>query len=400
MHFDPNWEKQQYDFEDGVCIIRASSEVLDKMAEMAEEDEGDARFSVDARYAVQRYTKWLLVTDSFAQADRVVSGPNMSNMLQDEYVRSFMVALNVVKSTAVIAPLVFVADVDKRDDEVRPVKVVGCRNRSSGGDYEPREIAWQETPQEADHLLLQDVWAGVAKARQLRRWANWVLQEETFAEFDKAASAELAKKEEEYHRWKAVLENIDSLPEIKAKFVEELGPNFREEIMADLENQRKGTDPGRFYEAVGKRREEYTYDHTKLGRAISLLDQGLYLPPMHALISMCVVVETLYTTDDGELTHKLCTRLAKTLKPKGSFEERQEYYKRARAVYRARSKLVHGEKAIDEIAESVQRDAVVLARESLQHIMADEKLFSYFTGREDKQGKKLGDFFDRLDLSG
>ena len=152
-----------------------------------------------------------------------------------------------------------------------------------------------------------------------------------------------------------------------------------------------------FYEREGKQQRES--EVSRLGRALRLFEEGLRVPPLHAFLSMCLVLETIYTdrARGGEMTHKLATRLARTLGKHSPFPKREEFYKLAKNVYRERSEIVHGTRLIHEDKPDF-RDAFTLARESLQTILRDQDLLRVF-GVEGNE-LTVARHFRKLDIGG
>ncbi|MGB2824213.1 MAG: hypothetical protein WBF17_24785, partial [Phycisphaerae bacterium] len=143
---------------------------------------------------------------------------------------------------------------------------------------------------------------------------------------------------------------------------------------------------------------------TRIGRALSLFDEGLHLSPLHAFLSMCLAIETLFTFDRGELTHKLATRLAKVTAEAGDADETRKLYRRAKNVYRERGNVVHGGKGIDAVSKEVQKDACELARRSIRAILECPGLLDLYAdpakSRTPPKNKvrQLREFFEDVDL--
>ena len=141
---------------------------------------------------------------------------------------------------------------------------------------------------------------------------------------------------------------------------------------------------------------------TRIGRAVGIFDEGVHLPHLHAFLSACLALETLFTLGEGEVTHKLATRLAKVVVDEGTAGkavERLDLFRRAKKVYTARSDVVHGKKAITDVSEDARKDAFNLTRKALQRILAERRYLDLYTAPADREGKgPLSDFFESLDL--
>jgi len=157
-------------------------------------------------------------------------------------------------------------------------------------------------------------------------------------------------------------------------------------------------------EAFLERQEEAFSNRTRIGRALNLFDEGVGLPTLHSFLSMCLVLETLFTTGKQEITYQFTTRLAKITGE--TQEQRRNIYERARKVYDERSNVVHGRKLIETIELDVLRDAFYLSRQALQHILCDDKLLALYsdpitsdkTKDPDRAVKAIKDYFLNLDL--
>jgi hypothetical protein len=166
-----------------------------------------------------------------------------------------------------------------------------------------------------------------------------------------------------------------------------------------------------FQKVFLEKQAEVFSNRTRIGRALNLFFEGIQLPLQHSFLSMCLVLETLFTVDEGETTHKLTTRLAKIIGRQGieGKEERKEIYKRAKQVYDERSKIVHGDKLIDNENAELLKDAFFFARQGLQRILLAPKLLALYSdpGTTDKKVKgkikdaaknAIRDYFLDLDL--
>jgi hypothetical protein len=119
---------------------------------------------------------------------------------------------------------------------------------------------------------------------------------------------------------------------------------------------------------------------------------------------MCLVLETIFTVEEAEITYQFATRLAnitgKTL------EQRKDIFKRARNVYNERSNIVHGRRSIETVDPDILKDAFFFARQSLLHILLDSKLLALYsdpitidkTKISGKAAEAIKDYFRDLDL--
>lgn len=167
-----------------------------------------------------------------------------------------------------------------------------------------------------------------------------------------------------------------------------------------------------FDELLAEEKERAFLTRTRIGRALELFDTGLPLSPLHAFLSMCLVLETLFTLGHAEVTHKLAVRLARIVADEGNAKEKKDYYKRTKKLCNERGQVVHGSKSIDEVPEEIRKDAFALARLSLQTILCRGVLLDIYAHpstadkkEKDKRGdakkqrvKRLEDFFGDVDL--
>jgi len=119
---------------------------------------------------------------------------------------------------------------------------------------------------------------------------------------------------------------------------------------------------------------------------------------------MCLVLETIFTVEEAEITYQFATRLANITGK--TFEQRKDIFERARKVYRERSNIVHGKKSIETVESDILKDAFYFARQSLQRILLDDTLMNLYsdpitsdkTKDPDKAIKAIKNYFRDLDL--
>ena len=119
---------------------------------------------------------------------------------------------------------------------------------------------------------------------------------------------------------------------------------------------------------------------------------------------MCLVLETLFTVEEAEITYQFATRLANITGK--TFEQRKDIFQRARKVYRERSNIVHGRKSIETVELKILKDAFFFARQSLQHILINDTRMELYsdpitsdkTKDPHKAVKAINDYLRDLDL--
>ena len=162
-----------------------------------------------------------------------------------------------------------------------------------------------------------------------------------------------------------------------------------------------------FREVFAEAEEDAFWVRTRLGRAMKLYDEGLHLPELHAFLSMCLVLETLFTVDHGELMHKMATRLAKIVAVADSPKSRLDLYNRCKDLYEKRGLVVHGSTLIDQVDEKLRKDAFELCRLAIRRVLCDPRLRDVCadpttrdkgSGQKRENVKRLREFFRDIDL--
>lgn len=287
--------------------------------------------------------------------------------MENSIVNSFLMCLRLIRSSPVICPVSF-----KTETIEAPVQVLELFSEDYYGMIsEIPPVHKPESLNIEDVQRLHDLWSSIVRLRRLKEWSVNVLEEGIFEFLKERAS-----------------EQIDEFDKhMQGTFSQIL----REEGFREWwESEGREDSYNRALEAEFLKEEEETFlSRTRIGRALTLFDEGVRLPKLHGFLSMCLVLETLFTVGTGEIVHKFGIRLAKTVGCKEGFEKRKEIYTRAKKVYVERSNIVHGEKLIETVAEGVLNDAFILARQSLHHILLDSKLLTLYShpGTTDKKLK-------------
>jgi hypothetical protein len=161
-----------------------------------------------------------------------------------------------------------------------------------------------------------------------------------------------------------------------------------------------------FPEVFKEKQEEVFSNRTRIGRALNLFFEGFRLPLQHSFLSMCLVLETIFTVEEAEITYQFATRLANITGKKKTLEQRKDIFERARKVYKERSNIVHGKKSVKTVEPDVLKDAFCFTRHSLQHILLDSELLELYsdpitidkTKISDKAVEAIKNYFRDLDL--
>lgn len=128
-----------------------------------------------------------------------------------------------------------------------------------------------------------------------------------------------------------------------------------------------------------------------LRRSLYHLSGALHMWFWDARFAMfTVVLESLFSTDSQEITHKISERVAWFLAEDGA--ERRLLYDRMKSIYRVRSKIVHGAeitKLTSDESRELLSDLETLTQRSFRKIMEDEVLFAVFRKNNEKRGEFL-----------
>ena len=347
----------------GVRLIRADEVTLKTMRE------GVAQHSpkFPGEYVFESDVQWLLALPTPKTPDHVPvveTGVSLRERVERAIVDSFVLCLRLTRQTAVICPIRFDAHWDQ-DSVV--IDLDTSKEDYNYPDYERPSVDWCEPFADGDVAGLTDLWDEMVELRQLGRWDRLVSEESFFAMLDLKANERM----------------VDRLcgPGASKTKKKEVA-----KVIRSLKEENPDWGKYQYREAFGQvfaETEEATFwVRTRLGRALKLYDEGLDLPGLHAFLSMCLVLETLFTVDQGELTHKITTRMAKIIGgsagPASADACREDIYDRAGDVYRERGNIVHGSRLIDRVEENIRKDAFELSRLSLRRILCDAKLRKFY----------------------
>ena len=129
-----------------------------------------------------------------------------------------------------------------------------------------------------------------------------------------------------------------------------------------------------------------------LVRSIYYLNGALHMWLWDArFVMFTVVLESLFTTDSQEISHKIAERVAWFLEVE--VESRRSLYDRMREIYKIRSKIVHGTEikgVVGEVSESLMADLELYTQRALKKILADQSLVDTFSSKSDERESFLG----------
>jgi hypothetical protein len=373
IYLEADWGQDLIDcFNFGVRLVKADKQALDAMREQVREQ--CPKFP--GEYVFENDVQWLLVVPAPQMADHVPAaevGMSFRERVEQVVVDSFLLCLRLTRQTAAICPVSFRGRLQNSS-----LTIDTSREDYSEPDYSRPSVEYCERFRDEDLTKLAALWQAVVELRQLPQWVDRVFDEPFFANLDRKAG--------------------ESAPEV-------LGRHLPVEVDRSILDEYLGKNPDAarpfyreaFRKAFAEAEENALSVRTRLGRAMKLYDEGLHLPPLHAFLSMCLVLETLFTVDHGELTHKITTRFAKmvsgTTTGASPEEKRRDLFKRAKLLYGQRGEVVHGSKLIDRVPQNVRKDAFELCRLALRHILYSDSLHAAYAdpSTADKSHKKKGE---------
>jgi hypothetical protein len=402
LYFEADWPAESYKFDFDVCLIKATDEILAIVGNVETPAWGSNN---KAMCDFHGNTEWFLSLPSPKPTEHVSSdkiGISFEEKLQEAIVNSFLMCLRLIRQTAAIRPLE-INNVKLSRESIDPYSF---GNELYDADYfgintDSPEVFIPETFQLGDLHLITDLWQAIIKLRRLDYWKTLIYKEEFFAACDKEAGADVMKKIVD-----AIMSSpayLESSAEERRQQIELWTAIFREaigggdQLTSELYREK-------LKEVFLKKQEEVFSNRTRIGRALNLFFEGLHLPIQHSFLSMCLVLETIFTVEETEITYQFATRLANITGK--TFEQRKDIFERARKVYRERSNIVHGRKSIETVEPNILKDAFFFARQSLQHILLDDTLMKLYsdpitsekTKNSVKAIKAIKDYFRDLDL--
>jgi len=369
FHLDAKWTNATDYLELGIRLLKADRASLKMLAEVVGGGAAPLIFP-DSFDPACGDVCWILAVRVPEPVQRVSAaeiGLSFKDRVETAIAQSFLTSLKLVRSTAAICPVSCSGVV--RESRISELRDVNCDILTT---VESPRCDWPESFEDEDWRRIKEVWSGLVKVRRLDHWMTAPFQSEFSSRLDILAVKRVLAP------FKTL--KIDSRDKVEA-IIGEDGWNhrYREAFRAEFQEE-----------------EDLTFNaSSRIGRAIGVFEEGVHLPQLHAFLSVCLVLETLLTTDSQEVTHKLATRLAKIVGDEAGPEVKRGLYKKAKDVYRERSHVVHGEKSVAQVDEQVRRNAFALTRSLLQKILRSEKYLRLFTVAPKGE---LDEFFTGLDL--
>jgi hypothetical protein len=390
FHFDAPWEHQRIGhLALDVRLIPADDSCLRQLKEHCDESlvSDSKNWFFDPEHGIVHWLLALRVPEGIDHVPVQDIGFSFTERVEDAIATSFLVCLKVLHSTPAICPISFFGQV--RGAAIELLGHPPWEFHTTG--YAPR-CDWPEEFTEDDLRLLRDLWSGMVNLRKLDTWMTAPFQELFFQRLSNAAKEKAERETRSYFERR--LSGIPANEREKARDIEKA-------LIKRICEDTGGDSPyGEALRSLFNEEEQKAFNiGTRIGRAVGIFEEGVHLPHLHAFLSVCLVLETLFTLGAGEVNHKLATRLAKVLVDKGTADDRKKLFKKAKDVYTARSNVVHGKTAITDVSEEARKGAFNLTRLALQKILAERRYLDLYTAPTDNDGKgQLSEFFESLDL--
>jgi len=398
LYFKADWPSKSYNFDLGVRLIKADKTLLKEITEWSSDNNcwlsniqgaDNMCYNTDWFFAIQH----LEVTEHISVNE---IGMSFVDSFQRSIVESFLMCLQLVRSTEAICPFEFPA-------EIREGSIVDVDTSDDfyGINSDKPTVYSSESFEVGDLQLLTYLWSTLVKLRKLDSWRESINKEEFFADLDKKAGEDSVKK---------LVDMVMSHPAYSEFSKEERKEHKVKWTASFKEAINKGDEffkefyKDSFRNVFLEKQEEVFSNRTRIGRALNLFFEGLQLPLQHSFLSMSLVLETIFTVEEAEITYQFATRLANITGK--TFEQRKDIFQRARKVYKERSNIVHGRKSIETVDTNILKDGFFFARRSLQHILLDSNLLGLYsdpitsdkTKNSHKSIKAVRDYFRDLDL--
>ena len=290
-------------------------------------------------------------------------GMSFIDEVEKVIVDSFLLCLKVIKPMSIAYPYKFVFN--KCNDLLNIHELLEAEADNYDGfdlfedSHIPEKILNVDYRYTADDLsVLTSLWSSVCLLRKLDQWSHIAFSEKFFARIDQQASMATEKKSKDFE-----------------KKLLELGFSF------DSDSFKDSFFTGSFPNEFKKNKDNFMFNRTRIGRALSIFSDGIELPDLHSFLSMCLVLETLFTEGYGEVTHKLATRFSKIIS-NGNREIKVDLFKRVKELYNTRSKVVHGSQLVDMIDKKTWKEAFTLVCMALHFVLTDLNVLVKFSDKD------------------
>lgn len=393
LYFKADWPSKNYNFDLGIQLIKVDKNTLEEITEF-DGDNNCWLSNIQGADNMRDNTQWFLAIHRPEITEHISVkeiGMSFIHSFEEAIKESFLITLQLVRSTAAICPFEFPTEI--HEDSISS-DYVDTSSDFYGINSDIPPVYSPEIFKIGDLQLLTDLWSALVKLRNLDYWSNLVSKEEFFAALDKKAGEDATKR---------LVDFLMSDP-LYLDYSEKERKQRKQELTSSI---KEAEDKGEWWQEYFKesfqkifleKQEEAFSNRTRIGRALNLFFQGLHLPLQHSFLSMCLVLETIFTVEGTEITYQFATRLANMTGK--TFEQRKDIFQKARKVYRERSNIVHGRKSIETVDTDILKDGFFFARQSLQHILLDSNLLELYSDpiTSDKAIKAIKDYFRDLDL--
>ena len=343
LYFKADWPSKSYKFDLGVQLIKADKTTLEEIAGI---DTPSYLTNISGFDHIHQNTQWFLAMHRPELNEHISVneiGMSFVDSLQVAIIESFLMTLQLVRSTAAICPLKFPTEIS--EDSIVDVDATAD---FYGINSDKPTVYLPETFKIGDLQFIMDLWSALIKLRKLDSWKKLINTEEFFAACDKKAGEDATNK---------IIGILMSNPAFL-----ELSEEDRKLWTSSISEMEWGKEYYKesFQKVFSEKQEEVFSNRTRIGRALNLFFEGFHLPLQHSFLSMCLVLETIFTVEEAEITYQFATRLANITGK--TFEQRKDIFERARKVYRERSNIVHGRKSIETVEPNILNDAFFFAR--------------------------------------
>lgn len=398
LYFKADWPSKSYSFDLGVQLIKADKKMLEDVTDPGA-DNNCWNANESGRLNFLFNTDWFLTIHPLGLTEHISAskiGMSFINSLQEGIIQSFLLCLRLVRSTAAICPFEFPAEI--HEDSIVDIDTT---DDFCGINSDKAPTFLEDTFEIGDLQLLTDLWSALIGLRRFDSWRELINKEEFFATLDRLATERSVEKFVDLIMSASCFSGLSKEEQKQQK---KLWLNSARDAISKGDEWLLEYYRDCFQEAFLEKQEEAFSNRTRIGRALNLFFEGLRLPLQHSFLSMCLVLETIFTVEKTEITYQFATRLANITGK--TFEQRKDIFERARTVYRERSNIVHGRKSIETVEPDALKDGFHFARHSLQRILLDSKLLALYsdpitidkTRISDKTIEAIRNYFRDLDL--
>ena len=364
VNFKADWPEDRYDLDYGVSLVRADADVREAISKVPQESPWDWEWLLVTRFLFMKWVEWRI--PDVDTGEIMVSRGCPPDSLHAHIAETFVRALKLVNQCTddIKAPLIYRAQLHGAPPQLRRVRGwPGASPGRPGPSLDGPEGSHGTRHWESWQRLYHDPAGGRSPFTEPFSWSELGLLMEVWPAMAKFAN----------------------MPERPQRMTQE-----------DLQT---------FHQLRENK------DRTRLGRALKLFEEALEAePPHHPFPSLCVLLETLFTSGPEDVSKNFRRRIAKLLSwespafpPTDSYER---YRRRAKAVYDERSAFSHGRRPVEQLDVGIVGEAWDLARESLIKILCNQKASRVFAdmkteGMRTRQwAERLEGFFNELNRGG